>query len=109
MLAYRIISWLTEVYPMAALAFYIGLAMFTFSVTFLMPPAAILLLLFAIFALVPAVVVFRLLQACERWLARNQIQRHLCPFCGEELQGAEETGCLVCGVLWDPEGKRVVA
>ena len=47
MLPYRIIRWTTEVYPVAALFFYIGLFLLTFSVCFLMPPAAILLLLFS--------------------------------------------------------------
>ncbi|MBQ72851.1 MAG: hypothetical protein CMJ67_08085 [Planctomycetaceae bacterium] len=109
MLPYRILSWLTEVYPFAALAFYIGLAMFTFAVCFLIPALAIVILMFSIFFLVPAVAFFRVLKMIEAWLARNQISRHRCPCCGEELQGAEEVDCLVCGIVWDPQGTKVTA
>ena len=109
MLPYRILSWLTEVYPVTVLAFYIGLAMLTFAVCFVMPPLAILLLLFSIFFLVPAVALFRVLKLAEEWLARNQIRRHRCPTCGEELHGADEIDCLSCGIAWDPEGTKVVA
>lgn len=109
MLPYRILNWLIEVYPLTVLAFYIGLAMLTFAVCFIMPPVAILLLLSSIFFLVPAVGFFRLLKVAEEWLARNQIRRHRCPCCGEELHGADEVDCLNCGIAWDPQGTRVVA
>ena len=109
MLAYRIISWVTEVYPVGVLAFYIGLAMFTFAVCFLMPALAIVMLLFSIFFLVPAVFFFKLLKLTQEWLARNQIRRHRCPTCGEELHGADEIDCLSCGVAWDDSGCKVVA
>ena len=109
MLPYRIIRWTTEVYPVAVLFFYIGLFVLTFSVCFLMPPAAILLLLFSIFTLVPAVLCFRVLKAGELWLARDQIRRHRCPSCGEELQGSDETDCLMCGLAWEADASRLTA
>ncbi len=109
MLPYRILSWLTEVYPITVLAFYIGLAMLTFAVCFLIPALAIIMLMFSIFFLVPAVGFFRVLKLTEEWLARNQIRRHRCPCCGEELQGAEEVDCLSCGIAWDPRGTKVAA
>ena len=109
MLPYRILCWVTEVYPIAALAFYIGLAMLTFAVCFVMPPLAILLLLSSIFILVPAVGLFRILKSTEKWLARDQIRRHRCPCCGEELHGAQEVDCLNCGIAWDPQGIKVTA
>lgn len=109
MLLYRILCWLTEVYPITVLAMYIGLAMLTFAVCFVMPPLAILLLLSSIFILVPVVGCFRILKLAEEWLARNQIRQHRCPCCGEELHGAEEVDCLICGIAWDPQGTKVAA
>ncbi|MCP4837213.1 MAG: hypothetical protein GY895_20890 [Phycisphaera sp.] len=109
MLPYRILEWLSDVYPMTVLFLYIGLAMFTFSICFLMPPAAILMLIFSIFALAPAVLGFRILKASQTFLARKIIRQHQCPSCGEELQGAQQCDCLVCGVAWDPEGVRIAA
>ena len=109
MLPYRIISWITEVYPFAVFAFYIGLAALTFSVTFVMPPVAILLLLSSIFILVPAVGLFRILKLAETRLARMLVRRHLCPSCGDDLHGAEQADCLICGIAWDPEGTKIGA
>ena len=109
MLPYRILEWLSGIYPMTVLFFYIALAMFTFSICFLMPPAALLMLIFAIFALAPAVMGFRILKALQHFLARKIIRQHQCPSCGEELHGAQQCDCLACGVAWDPEGIRIAA
>ncbi len=109
MLPYRILEWLSDVYPMTVLFLYIGLAMLTFAICFLMPPAAIMMLIFSIFALAPAVLCFRILKAGQHLLARKFIRQQQCPSCGEELQGAEQCDCLICGVAWDPEGNRIAA
>lgn len=109
MLPYRIVRWISEVYPVTMLFLYIGLAMLTFAVCFLVPAAAVVLLLFSIFALVPAVCGWKLLKASECWLARGSIRRSRCPSCGEELHSTEEPGCVSCGLAWETDGDRVVA
>ncbi|MAC19420.1 MAG: hypothetical protein CMJ23_07035 [Phycisphaerae bacterium] len=109
MLPYRIIHWIGEVYPVTVFFLYIGLAMFTFAICFLIPAAAVVMLVFSIFALVPAVCGWRLLKASERWLVRGSIRRHRCPCCGEGLQSDGESSCLSCGLSWEPSGTQVIA
>ncbi len=111
MLLYRIIRWINEVYPVTVLFLYIGLALATFIVCFLMPVAAILSLVFAIFALVPAVAVWQILQASERWLAREGLRDSRCPCCGSELPKTETDAadCVHCGAAFETSGARVIA
>lgn len=109
MLPYRIIHWIGEVYPVTVMFLYIGLALFTFAICFLIPAAAVVLLIFSVFALVPAVCGWRILKASERWLARGSIRRHRCPSCGDELHGEAETDCLSCGISWEPSGSQNLA
>ena len=109
MLPYRIIHWIGEVYPVAVFFLYIALALFTFAICFLIPALAVVLLVFSIFALVPAVCGWRLLKASERWLVRGSIRRQRCPSCGEELQSGGESSCRACGLSWEPCGSQVIA
>ena len=109
MLPYRIIHWIGEVYPVTVMFLYIGLALFTFAICFLIPAAAVVLLIFSVFALVPAVCGWRILKASERWLARGSIRQHRCPSCGDELHGEAETDCLSCGISWEPSGSQNLA
>lgn len=129
MLPYRIVTWVNDVYPAMVFFLYLGLAALTFSICFLMPPAAIISLIFAIFALIPAVMTWRLLRASELWLARSAIREDRCPACGYELvsvpdrtdpassehpSGSEEGDpqcpcCLGCGAAYAADGTRVLA
>ena len=93
---------------MAKLFFYIGLFPLTFSVCFLMPPAAILLLLFSIFTLAPAVLKLPGPEGGELWLARDQIRRHRCPSCGEEPWGRRDRLPHV-RTCWESDGSRLTA
>lgn len=111
MLPYRIVRWINEVYPVTVLFLYIGLAMLTFAVCFLVPVVAVLALFLAIFTLVPAVGLWQVLQASERWLARVGLREHRCPSCGEGLPETETTAadCVRCGAAFEATGARVVA
>ena len=111
MLLYRIVRWINEVYPVTMFFLYIGLALATFAVCFLMPVAAILSLVFAIFALVPAVVLWQVLQASERWLAREGLRGNRCPSCGSELPETPTAAadCVHCGAAFETTGARVIA
>jgi len=122
MLPYRIVRWINEIYPVTVLFLYIGLAALTFAICFLMPPAAIMSLIVAIFALIPAVTAWRLLKFSEHWLARTAIRADRCPECGYELAqdpdreaapGSEDEDqlcpcCLGCGAAFTPDGSRVL-
>ncbi len=66
---YRIFRWVNEVYPLAVFFLYIGLFLVTFAIAFLIPGAAILLLIFSILALVPFVFLNHVLKYFERLLA----------------------------------------
>ena len=66
---YKAFSWASEVYPIAVFFLYIGLFLFTFAVTFVMPPVALLTLIFSIFALMPFVMIHKILKEAERKLA----------------------------------------
>lgn len=111
MLPYRIVRWINEVYPVTVLFLYIGLAMLTFAVCFLMPVAGVLALVFAIFALVPTVGLWQVLRASERWLARIGLRDHRCPSCGGGLPETETAAadCVQCGAAFESTGDRVVA
>ena len=71
---YKAFSWVCEVYPIAVFFLYIGLFLFTFAVTFVMPPLALLTLIFSIFALMPFVLVHKLLKASEKALAPQTVE-----------------------------------
>ena len=68
---YRIFCWINGVYPLAVFFLYIGLFLMTFAIAFLIPGAAILLLIFSILALVPFVFLNSVLKYFERLLAPN--------------------------------------
>ena len=121
MLPYRIVRWINDVYPVLVLFLYIGLAAVTFAICFLMPPAAIISLIFAIFALIPATVAWKLLKASEHFLARSAIRDDRCPECGYELAQDPDRNavssndevpamcpcCLGCGAAFSADGTRV--
>lgn len=114
MLPYRIVRWVNEIYPATVFFLYIGLALATFAVCFLLPIVAVLALVFSIFALVPAVVLWKLLQACERGLARSLLRGRTCPACGASLASVNLDGdpvmgsdCVDCGAAYEQDGARV--
>ncbi|MDC0428997.1 hypothetical protein OAL71_00310 [Phycisphaerales bacterium] len=107
MLLYRALRWVNSVYPLAMFFSYLAIAIATFAVCFLIPVVGVLSLIFSIFALLPAVLLWKLLQAGERWLARGSIRRHVCPECGEGITHPGAVDCTACGAAFDDHGARV--
>lgn len=110
MLLYRALRWVNSVYPLAMFFSYLTIAVATFAVCFLMPVVGVLSLIFSIFALLPAVIVWRVLQAGERWLARGAIRRQVCPECGGGMITPESVDCQDCQgcrAVFDAHGARV--
>ena len=108
MLLYRALRWVNSVYPLAMFFSYLAIAIATFAVCFLIPVVGVLSLIFSIFALLPIVLAWRILQAGERWLARGAIRRKVCPECGGDISQPGAVDCLACGAAFDDHGGRVV-
>ena len=109
MLLYRALRWINSVYPMAIFFSYLAIAIATFAVCFLIPVVGVLSLIFSIFALLPIVLAWKILQAVERWLARVAIRRSVCPECGGGISHPGAVNCPACGAAFDDHGGRVVA
>lgn len=71
---YKVIHWVNEVYGMSVFFLYIGLFFLTFMTVFVMPPAALLILIFSILALVPFVMLGRLIKYTTECLAPEGVR-----------------------------------
>ena len=71
---YTVLNWLNEVYGISVFFLYIGLFCLTFVTVFIMPPAALLILIFSILALVPFVMVGRLIRFATVRLAPEGVR-----------------------------------
>ena len=59
---YKVFNWVNEVYGVSVFFLYIGLFFLTFMTVFIMPPVALLILIFSILFLVPFVMLGRLIK-----------------------------------------------
>jgi hypothetical protein len=103
---YQACHWLNNVYPLTVFFLYVGLFVLAFCLAFLIPAAAILILIGSIFALLPFVFANHLFQASERILARRSLRRGLCPACSgdiAEIDGGERN-CPACHRVFDETG-----
>lgn len=96
---YRFCRWLNDVYPVTVFFLYIGLFGLAFMLAFLIPAAAILVLLGSIFALLPFVFVNFLLKFVLQRMTNTAAQRGVCPACDEPM---EEGTCSECGMELNP-------
>ena len=71
---YKVLNWVNEVYGISVFFLYIGLFFLTFMTVFVMPPAALLILIFSILFLVPFVMLGRLIKFATERLAPEGVR-----------------------------------
>ena len=108
---YQACRWLNEVYPLAVFFLYIGLFVLAFCLAFLIPAAAILLLIGSIFALLPFVMANHIFKASERALARSSLRRNECPACSAQVSDVHDgqRSCHECLRAYDNTGASMAS
>ena len=71
---YKVLHWVNEVYGVSVFFLYIGLFFLTFMTVFVMPPVALLILIFSILFLVPFVMLGRLIKFTTERLAPEGVR-----------------------------------
>ena len=71
---YKVLNWVNEVYGVSVFFLYIGLFFLTFMTVFVMPPVALLILIFSILFLVPFVMLGRLIKFVTERLAPEGVR-----------------------------------
>jgi hypothetical protein len=104
---FRILHAINDGYPLAVFWLYVGLFFLAFSLIFVFPPGALLLVFASLAGLGVAVVVGGILRGAERVLARSILRRGSCPHCTETdigSPGVEAWECGNCGAAFSLAG-----
>jgi len=112
-MVYRILTGITHIYPYAALALFVLLAVIAFAFTMIYPLVPIVLMIGSIFLVVFVRCGYLALKWVELRLAMESLAKGACPACGTRCDALRVAGqriqeCPGCRRVYDEKGETYV-